>query len=298
MQTQSSKKMYVKAWIMLGLGIAVLSAFIVVLGGLRFWETLTPYSIYFKSVKDLTPGQPVKYGGLSVGRIESIVVDPANPGRLRVDIGIKERFPLYQGTVASISQKGLVGDYYIYLELRGHAGEKLTKDAVIPAEESISMQQLAAEVGQLFEELKPKLVNIAQGIESLVESLNTADLNTTLANAPKLIDEATQTVVSVRQDFSNLVLRANTLGDRVDGSLDIMDNSVVELKNDVKKTLASLRTQLDNAGKLVNSLDESVAFDQEQVETILLNVEKATRDLKFLMQRLRERPWEIIIAPK
>ncbi len=297
MQVRSTKGLYIKAWSMLVLGVAVLALFIIVLGGFRFWESLTPYSIYFKSVKDLTPGRPVKYGGLSIGRIQSISVDPTNPGRLHVQIGIKDGFTLYHGTVASISQKGLVGDYYIYLELKERPGTVLKANDVIPAMETVSMQELVAEMGQLFQDLKPKLVNIAQAIEGLVNGLNTTDLNATLARAPQLIGEATQTIITVRNDFSKLTTRIDSLGNRVDKSLDVVDNTIVDLKQDIKKTLANLRRQLDNAGTLVDSLDNSVSFDQEQIETILLNVDKATRDFKFLMQRLRERPWEIIIAP-
>ena len=117
----------------LGAGLLVLAVFMVVLGGNWFWEKYDSFDIRFRSVKDLNTGRPVKYAGLDVGRVEAIVLDPKDPRFIRVRIGVHRDFPLYKGTVARIAQKGLVGDYYVLLEIRGEPGERLAPLSDIPA---------------------------------------------------------------------------------------------------------------------------------------------------------------------
>lgn len=88
----------VKAVATLAIGLAVLGLFVVLLGGHRFWEKLDAYVITFSSVRDLTPGRPVKFAGLEIGRVQKIAIDPDDPSRVKVVIGVNHDFVLYGGT--------------------------------------------------------------------------------------------------------------------------------------------------------------------------------------------------------
>lgn len=105
----------------------------------------------------MNTGRPVKYAGLDVGRVEAIVLDPKDPRYIRVRIGVHRDFPLYQGTVARIAQKGLVGDYYVLLEIRGEPGERLAPLADIPAVATMDVQELAAKAGEMLDDIQPKI---------------------------------------------------------------------------------------------------------------------------------------------
>ena len=113
---KASRADFLKAAGTLLLGLCLLGAFMVVLGGNWFWVKYDFYEIRFISIKDLSRGRVVKYAGLDVGRVESITLDDADPHFILVKIAVKKGFPLYAGTVARIAQKGLVGDYYVLLD--------------------------------------------------------------------------------------------------------------------------------------------------------------------------------------
>ena len=50
-------------------------------------------------------------------------------------------------------------------------------------------------------------------------------------------------------------------------------------------------------GGLVTDVRQGFNYDQEQVEDILKNLKRTSREVKALMERLRERPWELIRPP-
>ena len=66
-----------------------------------------------------------KFAGLEIGRVQRIFVDPDDPSRIKVIIGVNHDFALHGGTFAIISQKGLVGDNYIMLDLDPPVGPVL-----------------------------------------------------------------------------------------------------------------------------------------------------------------------------
>ncbi len=162
-----SRKDIIKAALTVVLGLILLGVFIVALGGRRFWENYDYYAIVFDSVKDLSAGRPVKYAGLDIGRVEDISIDPKSPGQVLVRIAVKQGFPLFNGTFALISQKGLVGDNYVFLQLQGQAGQQLKPGSHIPSKQVMSLNELANQISDLVNELRPKLLSVADGLNDL-----------------------------------------------------------------------------------------------------------------------------------
>lgn len=278
--------------------LAVLGAFVVVLGGYRFWEKLDIYYIRFKSVKDLSAGQPVKYGGLDVGRILSIGVDDEDPRMIRVVVGLTGQVVLRQGVVARIAQKGLVGDYYVFLDPQGPLGAPLPPDSYIPSVETVDLAQLAAIAGEVLEDLRPKIDRIATSLESVLNSENSGHIAELLAKAPVLVEDLQKTSSRVRADFSTLAGRGGEAAQELSKTLVAMRQATEEIKMELKRTLAEVQGRLKEVGTLTDSANKAVGYDQAQIEDILENVDRLSTDLKYLSSRLKERPWELINPPR
>lgn len=287
----------VKASAAIVLCLAILGAFVVVLGGYRFWENLELYNIRFKSVKDLSSGRPVKYGGLDVGRILSIGVDPEDPRMIRVVIGLTTRVEMREGVVARIAQKGLVGDYYVFLDPQGTLGEPLPPGSFIQSVETVDMSQLAGMAGEILMELRPRLERIAMSMESLLTSENSARIAELLQKAPALVSDLQATVTQVRGDFAKLAGSGQQAADNASRTLKSMEQAVDTLKRELEKTLADIRGEVKQVGALTDTVHKAVRHDQAQLEDILGNVERLSTDLKHLASRLRERPWEVVNKP-
>lgn len=294
---KADRSEYIKAAVTLALGLCILGGFMVVLGGNWFWVKYDMYDIRFTSIKDLNRGRPVKYAGLDVGRVEEITLDVNDPRYIQVRVAIKHGFPLFSGTVARIAQKGLVGDYYVLLELRGAPGPQLTPGGTIPAIVTMDMQELAAKAGELLDDIKPKISEIAENIARLFTPENTEALKKALEGTPKLVEDLRLAANDFRQNWDALSHKGGKAAETLDASLKRMDKTIATVESELTKTLATFRTQVQGVGGLVTDVHQGFNYDQEQIEEILKNLNRTSRDVRELAARLRERPWELIRPP-
>ena len=61
-------------------GGVLLGAAIVISGGMG--GATVPHLTYFKFAGGVQPGAPVRYGGMMVGKVQRVRVDPANTSRI------------------------------------------------------------------------------------------------------------------------------------------------------------------------------------------------------------------------
>src|SRR6202051_3294034 len=75
------------------------------------------YEIYFPgTVSGLTPGSPVRYLGVDVGKVGRILIDPQQRNRVLVLADIEATAPIDGRTRASLSLLGITGLLYIDLK--------------------------------------------------------------------------------------------------------------------------------------------------------------------------------------
>lgn len=310
---RSSAKDIIKAALAALAGMTVLGLFIVFLGGHDFFSDYTQYKIIFRNVKDLTAGRPVKYAGLSVGKVNSIKVDPSNPGKISVIINIDRDFPLYRGTVATVTQKGLVGDNYILLQLDGNAGNKLSAGDIIPAAVTMSMNDVAAEMGKAVARLTPQLEKAVNGFEKLFSAQNMSNIEKTLKMAPEVVAQTNATLVSFRKEWENLSRSGSSamksgaknitmLTAEITDTLQKTEAVLASLEGELSKTLHNVDGQVvravDGLDGLTTDLRKNMEYDQEELEMILVNINRLSREMNRLARSLRERPWQVLNPPQ
>jgi len=90
----------------------------------------TRYNIYFdESVLGLNIDAPVKYRGISVGKVSRLRISPTNSERVEVQINILKSTPIKESTVARLTAQGITGLSYINLSLgENNAPELVCKD--------------------------------------------------------------------------------------------------------------------------------------------------------------------------
>jgi len=72
-----------------------------------------PHRLYLKFSGGVQPGTPVRYGGLRVGTVQSVRVDPGDSTRIEIDLIVDREAPIKTDSVARLSSLGLLSDYYI-----------------------------------------------------------------------------------------------------------------------------------------------------------------------------------------
>ncbi len=89
------------------------------------------YRIHFPdSVSGLTAGDSVKFRGIDVGTVKSMIIDPDNSRLVLVDVRLRKETPVKTDTRASLTLKGITG--VVFIELDGGDPAAQTLLAVTP----------------------------------------------------------------------------------------------------------------------------------------------------------------------
>jgi phospholipid/cholesterol/gamma-HCH transport system substrate-binding protein len=129
------------------------------------------YRIHFaESVSGLSIGDPVKFRGVDVGTVKAIVLDPADPRLVQVDVRLRKEAPVKTDTKATLKLKGITGVVFIELDGGSPAAPTLvasTREGQIP--------EIPSEKGTLTAilDMLPKLLQKFSSIENQVKNVVT-----------------------------------------------------------------------------------------------------------------------------
>jgi len=129
------------------------------------------YRIHFPdSVSGLTVGDPVKYRGVDVGTVKTMIIDPDNPRLVRVDVRLRKETPIKTDTRASLALKGITG--VVFIELNGGDPAAQTLLAATPPNKIPEIPSEKTGLKAMLDEL-PKLVTKFGAIEDQVKKVVT-----------------------------------------------------------------------------------------------------------------------------
>jgi phospholipid/cholesterol/gamma-HCH transport system substrate-binding protein len=135
------------------------------------------YRIHFaESVSGLAVGDPVKYRGVDVGTVRTMIIDPDNSRRVRVDVRLRKDTPVKTDTRASLALKGITG--VVFIELSGGDPAAQTLVAVTPPDKIPEIPSEKTGLKAVLDEL-PKLVAKFSAIEDQTRKV--------LTNAEKVV---------------------------------------------------------------------------------------------------------------
>jgi phospholipid/cholesterol/gamma-HCH transport system substrate-binding protein len=121
------------------------------------------YRIHFaESVSGLSLGDPVKYLGVDVGTVKTMMIDPTDPHKVQVDISLLKNAPVKTDTKATLKLKGITGVFFI--ELNGGSADAKTLVAVTPQGQVPEIPAEKSSLNTLVDEM-PKVVAKFSAIE-------------------------------------------------------------------------------------------------------------------------------------
>jgi phospholipid/cholesterol/gamma-HCH transport system substrate-binding protein len=166
---------------------------------IRF-ENTTTYTAVFANVSGLQNGNFVRIGGVEVGKVKDISIQPDST--VRVKFSADDSVVLTEGNRAVIRYDDLIGGRFMALEEGAGGAKKLNPGATIPLAQTRPALDLDALIGgfrPLFRALNPDQINALsgqiiaafQGQGTTIGSLltQTADLTNTLADRDQLIGQ-------------------------------------------------------------------------------------------------------------
>lgn len=240
-------------------------------------------------------GSPVKYLGVSVGRVDRITL--AASDLVEVRIRLNDGVPVNASTAARIEPEGITGRSYVALQtVDPDAGPARRPDGaslpVIPAEPS--------NFDRLFEGM-PALVEsfsgVADSLNELLGESNRADLTRITAN----LAEFSGSLNSLSARADGLMGNLDTLAHRAATSMEAVDATLGEARETLRAAgtaMPELERMLAGMGELSERLNRLAEnnFDRLTVETLpeldllLRDGRDAVRSIKALVRKLEAEP--------
>lgn len=255
-----------------------LFAMFAVFSQLRF-EGANNYRALFSNISGLQAGQFVRIGGVEVGKVEKIEIQPDNT--VIVDFGAHDSVVLTHGSRAVIRYDDLIGGRYLALEEGAGENRRLEPGQTIPLARTSPALDLDALIGgfrPLFRALDPDQVNslssqLISAFQGQGDTINaffqqTAALTAKLSDRDQLIGEVITNLNTVLGSLSDeniqfakavdaLAQVVGTLADRkedVSNSIAYTDaaaGTTADLLRQAREPLKSVVAETDRTAGLI-----------------------------------------------
>lgn len=234
--------------------LAAIALIFITFAQLRF-ETAKTYYAAFSNVSGLQGGNFVRIGGVEVGKVKSVSVQP--DGTVRVAFSADDSVVLTTGSRAVIRYEDLIGGRSMSLEEGAGGVDRLQPGGTIPLAQTQPALDLDALIGgfrPLFRALNPDQINALSGqliaafqdqgptISSFLAQ--TASFTNTLADRDQLIG---QVILNLNTVLGSLGDQSAQFGKAVDALAQLVDG------------LAARKKDLTNAVATANAAAGSVA---------------------------------------
>jgi phospholipid/cholesterol/gamma-HCH transport system substrate-binding protein len=268
----------------------------------REHRDFTRYEVYFDgSVSGLTPGAPVRYLGVNVGRVVSMYIDHRNASRVQVIVDIDSAAPISDQSVAELSQQGVTG--VLFIDLLRFAGNKRLLEAV-PSERYPVIRSSKSNIDLLLASL-PEMVGRATEVLSRAATLlNPRNLDS-ISHALANLDATTRGLPDTIHDLRALIadLRATTDEFRatavsVRGVTAVAGPQLRDAVSQIAQVTQQLSDATANLDQMLRDNRSDVrAFTRDslpQVDRLLGDSRAAVTEVRELAHSLRENPSQLL----
>jgi phospholipid/cholesterol/gamma-HCH transport system substrate-binding protein len=114
-----------------------------------------------------TAGAPVRYGGLTVGKVTRVRVDPGNSTRIEIELAVDRDAPVKTDSVAKISTLGPLTDNYIEIATGTQHAPLAPPGSVLPSAEAFGLPQLGDAAQAMLPDVQKALQKLNQNLDGL-----------------------------------------------------------------------------------------------------------------------------------
>jgi phospholipid/cholesterol/gamma-HCH transport system substrate-binding protein len=278
----------------------------------NMFASRSSYHAIFDSVGGLRPGSPVRIGGVAVGTVENVELQ--DNGKIRVAFNVRESAAhlVREGSVATISSKGLLGD--MLLEVSAGTGEQLPAGSRIETRDAVGLAQYMDQAGRVLSEVEATARNLATATEPLASEAFGRDVQVITHNLARLSDALADGKGPIYQLLTNEKMAANlerALEDtqKTLKSVQAIAHDVQDITRDVRHGdgLAHALIYDEQGARLLSSLSDASAeiaailhdvrtndsavhnlLYEDQAGQLIENLTAVSADLRTITEAVRE----------
>jgi phospholipid/cholesterol/gamma-HCH transport system substrate-binding protein len=218
------------------------------------------------SVAGLTVGSNVLYGGIPIGRVTRIAIDPLDPSLSRIDMALRADAPIRTDSEAVLESRSLIGGVVMEISRGSQSKPRLTAPE-IPAGAS-SWERLVTGAPKLAE----KAGTLAAQLDQFMTVQNTAALARILAR----VDRLSTSFGDLSGRFDQVYGHAETSGAALQKAWDDMSRNLAEvekngtrLSDDASRAIAELKRAGAGLEKVQKSFGGLMAKDKAAFDNFM-----------------------------
>ena len=246
-------------WLLSGT-LLVLAALLVLARYPGIFRTGIEFHAVFKNVAGLNKGDEVRYGGLPVGTVTRMDIDPNDPTRIIVAFRVKKSTPIRSDTKASITQVGLLGAPYMQLEPGSRFAAAVPQGSTLPTVENPSFQDAMRRLAEFFD----RTDTLLHGAERFARASPIERIDQTLTRMDTLIAIAT---TGARTSFATI--------DQTFSRVDTASVRLARLMDRSERLLAALDTATRTAGPQFAATQREAVESLHEIHTLLADFRDA-----------------------
>jgi phospholipid/cholesterol/gamma-HCH transport system substrate-binding protein len=306
-----TRELKVGVFVIVGLVLTMVGVFMIG-NTTRLWDAKVEYRAAFTDVAGLKPGAPVRMGGLDIGSVTSVGYDKdLGDTRIfaRMSIVKAQAARIRTDTVATVVNKGLLGDKMIQLSVGSPNVPQLDPKTLIASEEPADMFSAANKVAAAAEEAIRHLAPLTQ---SLADPRFSDDVKGSVADIHALLDgivrgdgvvhrllfdrQEAGRIDAVLNDFDRSSERLDAvLADIEDATTRVRQGPGIahaliydgEMSKEVAGSMSEIHEDL-RAIREGNGLAHSILYGDTSSQHVMANVNAMSDDLRAIVAGIRE----------
>jgi phospholipid/cholesterol/gamma-HCH transport system substrate-binding protein len=310
-------KFVVGLFLLCGIGIALLA--FIWLGMSRYFEKGRFYVTYFnESVQGLDKDSPVKYRGVSVGRVHSISVAPDSK-LVKVVLKIETGMVLDTNIVAQLKSVGITGSVFIELDQKKRDEPDRSPPLSFPSEYPIVASK-PSDLGEILRGIddivnKIKALDL-EGISAKIKSnLDTIETTVQEANvkgisrkAERSLDQLNQILDAHQWDkimtsAQETIREAHEFFAKGNATLTHAENAFAQARGIIAGKEQTIREALENINKVIEKsaslttgADETFSHLRQNLMVSAQNLERASENLNRFLEVLADQPSQLVFG--
>lgn len=301
-------KFSVGLFVIIGFTFSVIA--IIWIGMSHYFEKGIYYEAYFdESVQGLNVDSPVKYRGVSIGRVESISVAPDST-LIKTILKIESQMKQDMQVIAQLKSVGITGIMYVELDKKEDDEPDLSPKIIFNTEYPViatkpsDIKQFIENVNDIFKQvnaldiagLSKSLKSTVDEINIAVAALNTAELSSSILDSLKVWDNALASVDHTAASFNDLSI---STGRTVTSLNRILENNEKELADAIaglNKSTKNAENLLFTGTELIKNTDDNLYKLMMHLMVTLKNIERASENLNQTLEVIADQPSQLVFG--